>query len=107
MKLKFFLVPLALLLSTNAAFAQFFPARTNVFVHPGQVSAQVFNPFYEPIVCNGQIFGQTAAGPVFSTFLFDQLLPPGTVRVGYLMGNPYNPFVGGWSQINCRFLRWF
>ena len=106
MKLKLLFVTLALFLSTSAL-AQFFPARMQVFVHPAQVIAQVYNPFHQPIVCNGQLFGQTAGGPVFNTFLFDQVLPPGTVRFAQLMGNPYNPYVGGWGQIYCRFLHWF
>lgn len=106
MKLKALIVAFALTLTTSA-FAQFFQARVNVAVLPGQVAAEVYNPFYEPIVCNGQVFGQTAAGPVFNAFFAEQILAPGTVRFAFVRTTPFNPFVGGWSQIHCRFLRWF
>jgi hypothetical protein len=106
MKLKALIVALVLTLTTSA-FAQFFPARAQVTVLPGQVAVQVFNPFYEPIICSGQVFGQTAAGPVFSTFFAQQFLPAGDFRFAYVVANPFNPFVGGWSNIHCRFARWF
>ena len=106
MKLKALIVALVMTLTTSA-FAQFFPARAQVTVLPGQVSVQVFNPYYEPIICNGQVFGQTAAGPVFTTFFAEQVLPIGGYRFAVVTANAFNPFVGGWSNIHCRFARWF
>jgi hypothetical protein len=107
MKTKTLFVALTLLIGTSSAFAQFFAARVNMMVLPGQVSAEVYNPFYEPIVCNGLVYGQTALGPVFNAFFTEQIMAPGTFRYAYVMTGPLNPFVGGWSQIHCRFLRWY
>lgn len=105
MKLKAFIFALVLSM-TPTAFAQFFPAKAYVTVLPGQVSAEVYNPYYEPIICSGQVFGQTAAGPVFSTFFAQQFMPAGSYRYAVVVSNGFNPFVGGWANINCRFARW-
>lgn len=99
------LIVLTLTLSTSA-FAQFFPASAQVAVLPGQVSAQVANPYYEPIICSGFVFGQTAQGAVYNTFFAQQLMVAGTFRYAYVVTHPYNPFVGGWTNIQCRFARW-
>ncbi|MBA2404015.1 MAG: hypothetical protein H0V66_04520 [Bdellovibrionales bacterium] len=108
MKLKVLIFALVLTL-TSSAFAQFFLANPSVTVTPAQVSAEVFNPYYEPIICNGQVFGQTAAGPVFHAFFAEQFMPAGSYRYAVVTTNPYNfyqRFVGGWATIHCRFARW-
>ena len=104
MKLKSLIIALFLTLTTSA-FAQLFPANPVVTVLPGQVAAQVYNPYYEPIICNGQVFGQTARGAVFNAFFVEQLMPAGSYRFATVVTNAYNPFVGGWANINCRFIR--
>lgn len=105
MKLKSLFIALFLTLTTSA-FAQFFSANPVVTVLPGQVAAQVYNPYYEPIVCNGQVFGQTARGPVFNAFFTEQLMPAGSYRFATVVTNAFTPFIGGWANINCRFVRW-
>lgn len=105
MKLKSLIIALFLTAATSA-FAQFFRANPSVTIFPGQVSAQVYNPYYEPIICNGQVFGQTARGPVFSAFFAEQLMPAGSYRFATVVTNAFNPFVGGWANIHCRFVRW-
>lgn len=105
MKLKALLFALVLTM-TSTAFAQFFPARAYITVLPGQVRAQVYNPYYEPIICNGQVFGQTARGPIFNAFFAEQFMPAGSYRFAVVNAHPYNPFVGGWANIHCRFARW-
>lgn len=106
MKLKALFIVLTFTVMTSA-FAQVFPARVNVSVLPGQVTAEVFNPFYEPIVCSGQVFGQTVAGPVFNSFFLEQVLPAGDFRLAFVRADFRNPFVTGWANISCRFLRFF
>lgn len=106
MKLKI-LLTLAFLTFTASAFAQWFPGRVNVVVLPGQVAAEVMNPYYEPIICNGQVFGQTAQGPVFTTYFAEQFLPVGGFRYAYVQTTPYAPFVRGWANIQCRFARYW
>lgn len=107
MKLKALFIALVLTVSSQA-FAQFFPSQARVTVLPGQVLAQVYNPYYEPIICNGQVFGQTARGPVFNAFFAQQLLPAGAHRYAVVTTNAFNPFVGGWANIVCRFARgWY
>jgi hypothetical protein len=91
----------------SSAFAQFFPATTSVTIHPSQVSVEVYNPYYEPIVCNGQVFGQIFAGQVFNAYFAEQLLPAGAHRYAYVVTNFRAPFVGGWANIHCRFARWW
>lgn len=99
------LITLTLTLSTSA-FAQFFPAKAHVSVLPGQVTAQVSNPYFEPIICSGYVFGQTVQGPVFNTFFSQQLMVAGTYRYAYVVAHPLNPFIGGWTNITCRIARW-
>lgn len=101
MKLKALLVAFTIVLSTSA-FAQWFQPRYNVLVLPLQVSAEVINPFPQPIVCHGQVFGQTVHGPVFNTYFVEQFLPMGTNRFAFVTTNPYSPFIGGWATISCR-----
>jgi hypothetical protein len=105
MKLKALILASALTL-TSSAFAQYFAANPAVTVLPGQVSVQVYNPYYEPIICNGQVFGQTINGPVFNAFFAEQFMPAGSSRFAVVVTNPYNRFVGGWANIHCRFNRW-
>jgi len=102
-KLKGLLTALLMTLSVTS-FAQFFPAKALVTVLPGQVAAQVVNPYYQPIICNGQVFGQTAYGPVFNAFFLEQFLPAGGYRFAVVNALPGNPFIGGWANIHCRFL---
>jgi hypothetical protein len=91
---------------TTSAFAQFFPAQAFVTVFPARVSVQVYNPYYEPIVCSGQVFGQTMYGPVLNVFFLEQLMLAGQSSYATVVTNPFNPFVNGWANINCRFARW-
>lgn len=102
MKLKAIVIGLLLTLASSS-FAQFFPANPNVIVLPGQVSAQVYNPYFQPIICNGQVFGQTAFGQVYTAFFAEQFMPSGTSRHAFVLANGFNPFVTGWANIHCRF----
>jgi hypothetical protein len=106
MKLKASLIALFLFASTSV-FAQFFPAKAFVTVLPGIVTAEVYNPYYEPIICNGQVFGQTAYGAVYNAFFVEQLLPAGDYRFARVNALPMNPFVTGWTNIHCRFARFW
>ena len=79
-------------------------ARVNVVVLSGQISAQVFNPFLRPIVCSGQVYGQTIAGPVLTTYFTNQIIYPGTDRVMLVQALITNPFVGGRADVFCGFI---
>lgn len=103
--MKKVLLALSALMVAVPAFAQYFPARAYVTVLPGQVTAEIFNPYYEPIICNGEVFGQTVAGPVFHSFFYEQLLPAGGYRSALVRADLRNPFVHGWANIHCRFIR--
>jgi hypothetical protein len=102
MKLKSLLV-VGLLTFWVQAFAQWFPARVHVTVLPGQVAAQVFNPYFHPIICSGQVFGQTVNGSVFTTFFTEQLLSVGDYRFAFVQTTPYAPFLHGWTNLYCRY----
>ena len=106
MKLKALFFALVISM-TSTAFAQFFPAKAYVTVLPGQVTAQVLNPYYEPIICSGQVFGQTAYGVVYNAFFAQQFLPAGGYRFATVIANGFNPFVTGWANIHCRFARFW
>jgi hypothetical protein len=101
-KLKSLIVTCVLVLSTSA-FAQWYPARVQMTVLPGQVAAQVFNPTYYPLICGGQVFGQTYVGSVFTTYFVEQYIVPGDFRYALVQTSPYLPFVTGWANINCRY----
>lgn len=88
----------------TSAYAQFFPAQAFVRVLPVQVSAQVVNPHFQPIVCSGQVFGQTAYGITLNAHFVEQMLPPGGHRFAFVQTTPYQPFINGWSNIHCRFI---
>ena len=90
-------------LMTTAAFAQIIPARVNVTVLSGQITAHVINPFPQPIICNGQVFGQTIAGPVLTTFFHEQVILPGSDRIAFVVAHPVNPFISGRADVHCRF----
>lgn len=107
MKLKAFAFALLLVSLSSSAFAHFFPARATVTVLPGKVTAVVYNPYYEPIICSGQVFGQTAHGPVYNAFFVEQILPAGDQRFAFVQTTPFSPFLSGWANINCRFARFW
>lgn len=106
MKLKILILGL-ILTATTSAFAQFFPARVHAVVLPGQVSAQIFNPYYEPIACRGVVIGQTYFGQILQNGFFDHFIPAGVTRFAYLNAPFNNPFVFGRADIVCSFLRPF
>ncbi len=107
MKLKTLLVLSFLAAFSSQAFAQFFPAQANVAVNSYQVTATIYNPYYEPIICNGQVFGQTYYGQVLTASLIEQYMPAGANRFAYVYTNAYAPFSTGWANINCRFARYW
>lgn len=88
---------------TTSAFAQYFVANPMVTVLPAQVSVQVSNPYLRPIICNGQVFGRTYSGHVFTTFFAEQFMPVGTYRFATVWAPYMNPFVTGWAEVHCRF----
>ncbi len=106
MKLKMLILGL-ILTATTSAFAQIFSARAMAFVTPLEVAVEVFNPYYEPIACRGQVIGQTVHGQILANGFFDAFIPAGAVRRGFVYTNVYNQFVGGRAEIVCNFLRPF
>ena len=107
MKLKSLIVAALMTLFTSSAFAQWFPGQVQVQVLPGQVAFQVVNPNFQPIICSGQVFGQTVYGQVFTTFFAEQLLAAGGFRYAYVNAVPWAPFARGWANIHCRFAGWW
>lgn len=101
------LMIITILMFSSSVFGQWFPAPTNVFVLPGQVRAEVFNPYLSPIICNGQVYGQTTYGQIFSSYFIEQFLVPGDFRFAFVQTTPFAPFVGGWANIQCRFATFF
>ena len=97
---------LVTLAHSASAFAWgFFPVNPLVQIRPEVVSAQVYNPYYEPILCVGFAFGQTVRGQVFQARVADIILP-GQHRFAVVHTNAFvNPFGHGWAQVMCRFLR--
>jgi hypothetical protein len=95
----------AVLLFVSAeSFAQWFPATVRITSLQGAVTAEVSNPYLRPIICNGQVFGQTVQGPVFNAFFSEQWMPVGSYRYAYVQTNTrLAPFVGGWAEIYCRY----
>ena len=100
MKLK--ALVLVSFLTASTAFAQFVPSRVAMNVLPGVVTAEVFNPYFQPIICSGQVFGQLATGEVLTTYFYEQILPIGGYRYAYV-NSGFLPLVTGWANINCRY----
>lgn len=107
MKLKSLLIGCLVVLFTHSAFAQWFPGQVGVSVLPGQVAFQVVNPHFQPIICSGQVFGQTNFGAIHTNYFIEQFLPSGAFRYTYVTATPFAPFVRGWANINCRFFGWY
>lgn len=106
MKLKLLLIATVMTIASSA-FAQWFPARATAVVLPLQVQVQIFNPYYEPIACRGQVIGQTSYGQIVANSFFDAFIPAGQVRFGYVFTNTFNPFVAGRADIVCNFIRYY
>lgn len=102
MKLKALFAALIMTVSLSS-FAQWFPARVAVQVLPGQVVAQIFNPQYVPMICSGQVFGQTYGGPLLTSAFIEHYMQPGTNRFAFVYTNAWAPFVNGWANFNCRY----
>ena len=103
MKLKALLFTALLATFTTPAFAQWFPGTVRVNYLPHMVTAEVFNPHFQPIICNGQVFGQTWGGPVQTAFFAEQFMPVGSYRYAYVYSNGFANFVSAWANIHCRF----
>lgn len=99
-------VLLALVVIAPSAQAYFFPVNPFMNILPPTVTAQVYNPYYEPMFCEGFAFGRTAQGFVLQG-AFRDFVPAGQYRyVTVYVNNPYfDRFVHGWANIQCRFLR--
>ena len=98
------LVALIAFVISTQAFAVF-PINPLVTIRPDAVTAQVYNPYYEPILCEGQATGLTYVRTVHHARIAD-IIPPGGYRYAVVTTNPYtNPFINGWAQVVCRFLR--
>lgn len=94
----------ALIMSFSFSAFAFFPVNPLVQVRGDVVSAQIYNPYYEPILCEGYAFGRTYSGAVIQSRVAD-IIPAGAHRYAYVNTNPYlNPFVQGWAQVLCRFV---
>lgn len=107
MKLKS-LILTAFILASTSAIAQWypggwFPAQARVTVLQGQVAAEVFNPHFAPIICDGQVFGQTFQGQIFTAYFGQQFLPAGGFRYAFVNTTPWAPFVHGWTNVHCRY----
>lgn len=89
-----------------AAQAMFFPVNPYVQTLPATVSAQVYNPYYEPMLCQGYVYGTTLRGFTMNAY-FNSVVPAGQYRYAYVyVNNPYlDRFAHGWAQIHCRFFR--
>ena len=99
------LIVLVALFITTQAHA-FFPMNPLVQIRPDVVSAQVYNPYYEPILCEGIAFGRTVYGQLLQARMAD-VIAPGTSRYAFVYTNAFvNPFANGWAQVMCRFLRY-
>jgi hypothetical protein len=96
---------LLMVMAALPARAQFFQANPSIAVYPHMVTAQIYNPYYEAIACEGYAFGQTYWGQVAHA-RFADILPPGSYRFATVTAHPYNRFVNGWAQVYCRFLRY-
>ncbi len=103
MKLKALFLSLMMTLSVSSFAYPWFPAQYHVQVLPGQVAAQIFNPHYVPIICSGQVFGQTYGGPMLTSGFIQHLLQPGTSRFAFVHTNAWHPFVHGWANLQCRY----
>lgn len=98
----------ALLTLAPQAFAQaFFPVNPLLQILPATITAQVSNPYYEPIYCEGVVFGQTLSGQILQGAMA-QVVPPFQYRfVAVAVNNPYlDRFAHGWANVGCRFLRY-
>ncbi|MBY0518063.1 MAG: hypothetical protein K2P81_14235 [Bacteriovoracaceae bacterium] len=90
---------------TTEVKAQVFGVNPLVTITAAAVTAQIYNPYYEPILCEGLAFGQTFVGTVQQARVAD-IIPPAGYRFAVVSTNPIvNPFVNGWAQVLCRFLR--
>jgi len=75
------------------------PIRMNVT--PYQVTATIYNNWARPIICNGAVYGRTRYGNTFSFPMNGGIVWPGANLSLYVRA-PYNdPFINGWSSINC------
>jgi hypothetical protein len=94
----------ALILSFSFSAFAFVPVNPLVQVRADVVSAQIYNPHYEAILCEGFAFGRTYSGAVIQSRVAD-IIPAGGYRYAYVNTNAFlNPFVQGWAQVLCRFV---
>jgi hypothetical protein len=94
------------ILSLSNLFAWgYFPMNPRFQVTPFQVSAQFYNPYYEPIACSGYVYGLTTTGQTMTTFFNDPFIPAGQFRMAFVRTIPRFPFINAWAQVNCHFLR--
>jgi len=97
MKLKSLVLGALMALSTTSVFANAY-----VTVNSLQVTAEVVNNSYSPMVCSGRVYGQTSSGLILNAW-FSQVIPAGGYRYAYVYTNLYGQFTNGWSDIVCNY----
>lgn len=103
MKLKALIFLSVFVFAMSSAFSQVIPARVNVIVLSGRITTHIMNPFLRPIICSGEVLGQTISGIVLRTAFVNQVIFPGTDRIVFVQAHPANPFVSGHSNVYCQF----
>lgn len=74
---------------------------SGVTVTPSQVSTQVHNDAPYTVWCTGAVYGQLSSGYTVNTWMRNVPIPPSSGRVLAVTTNPFNPFVGGYTDITC------
>lgn len=102
MKLKTLIVALFLVAFSSTSFAQTFGANAYVQVNSLNITAEVANPYQQPIYCSGRVIGMTYSGHTLYAYV-NTVVPAFGYRYAYVYTNAHNPFVNGWSEVVCRF----
>lgn len=99
---KIFLT-LALLSLSSVSFAQWFPVQAQIRVTQINATAVVQNNYGYPVICYGQVQGQTSSGVIAYGYLNQVRLFPGQYAYINAYTNVYNPFVNAYAQAYCRY----
>lgn len=88
-------------LVTSTAYA-WWRADARVEVNPARVTGAVYNGLNRPIVCRGRVIGMLRSGHTLWSDAGGVVYPGRYAYVYVYTNDPYNPFVNGRADVQCR-----
>lgn len=88
-------------LSLSASAYAYVP-RVDIRLNQNTATFTIWNTLPRPIICSGQVYGMSASGHTFQTWVTNVHVPPFAYVYAYVNSTVgYNPMVHAWANVGC------